>query len=220
MHGIGEGDRLQQEEGFNSQVKQLRTWDVLLIGGASGSGKTSISHQIARHYGVGSVVEVDDFQVMLRAMTTPEQQPAIHFWQTHPDPASLTPERLVETLIAIGEAMRPGLEAVIENHLDSKVPIVLEGDFILPALVAQAQSCRTSNNSGRVKGIFVIESDEEQLKHNYLLREPEEGEQLKRAQTSRLYNEWLAKQAAEVGVPTVTARPWEDVLERVVKVLE
>ena len=47
-----------------------RTWDVLLIGGTSGSGKTSISYRIAQHFGV-SITEVDDFHEMLLHMTTP-----------------------------------------------------------------------------------------------------------------------------------------------------
>jgi uridine kinase len=44
---------------------------VLLIGGASGSGKTSVSYRLAHHFNVG-ITEVDDFQVILERMTTPE----------------------------------------------------------------------------------------------------------------------------------------------------
>ena len=45
--------------------------DVLMIGGASGCDETSISRQIARYYNV-DLVRVDDFQMMLEAMTTAE----------------------------------------------------------------------------------------------------------------------------------------------------
>ena len=43
-----------------------RNWDILLIGGASGTGKTQLSIPLARHYGV-DLVRVDDFQLMLSA---------------------------------------------------------------------------------------------------------------------------------------------------------
>ena len=56
----------------------MKNWDVLIIGGASGCGKTSISRQIARHYNI-DLVRVDDFQMMLEAMTTPETLPALHY---------------------------------------------------------------------------------------------------------------------------------------------
>ena len=62
-----------------------RAWQVLLLGGPSGTGKTAVSYRLARHFGIG-ITEVDDFQVLLERMTTPEQQPALHFWRTHPAP--------------------------------------------------------------------------------------------------------------------------------------
>jgi 2-phosphoglycerate kinase len=52
-------------------MENERTWDILIIGGASGSGKTSISRPLSKLYGI-DLVRVDDFQVFLEAMTTPE----------------------------------------------------------------------------------------------------------------------------------------------------
>lgn len=34
------------------------SWDVLLIGGASGAGRSSLSYPLARHFGV-TVTEID-----------------------------------------------------------------------------------------------------------------------------------------------------------------
>ena len=55
-------------------LKEKRNWDILIIGGASGSGKTNISIPLARHYGI-DLVRVDDFQVLLKALTTHETLP-------------------------------------------------------------------------------------------------------------------------------------------------
>ena len=63
-------------------------WSVLLLCGASGTGKTQVSYPLARHYGV-PIVEVDDLVEALQAMTTPEQQPILHYWRTHPEAARL-----------------------------------------------------------------------------------------------------------------------------------
>jgi 2-phosphoglycerate kinase len=41
-----------------------RSWQVLLLGGASGTGKTSVSYRLARYFDI-ALTEVDDFQVML-----------------------------------------------------------------------------------------------------------------------------------------------------------
>ena len=67
-----------------------RRRDVLLIGGASGTGKTSVSYRVAREHGVG-ITEFDDVVEALKAMTTPDQQPALHCWAPvrKPGPAAL-----------------------------------------------------------------------------------------------------------------------------------
>src|SRR5215469_7022167 len=118
---------------MNRTTCVTRPWQVLLIGGASGVGKTSVSYRIARHFGVG-ITEVDDFQVILERMTTPAEQPVLHYWRTHPEAANLPAEEIVKLTIAVGQVMAPALEAVIINHHESQVPIVLEGDFILPVV--------------------------------------------------------------------------------------
>ena len=67
---------------MNRTTGVTRSWQVLLIGGASGSGKTSVSYRLAHHFNVG-ITEVDDFQVILERMTTPAQQPELH-WGPRP----------------------------------------------------------------------------------------------------------------------------------------
>jgi 2-phosphoglycerate kinase len=194
-----------------------RSWDVLLIGGPSGAGKTQVSYPVARHFGVG-ITEVDDFQVMLEHMTTPEQQPALHFWNTHPEAPSLPAEQIMEQGLEIGKAMLPALETVIANHLESNAPVVLEGDFILPELAARTQFMDEPNN-GRVRAVFLYEPDEAQLVRNYLTREPEAGTQDKRARVSWLYGQWLKAETERLGIPLLTAHPWDTVFARVLEAL-
>src|SRR3712207_1722622 len=162
-----------------------RSWQVLLLGGASGVGKTSISYRLAHHYRFG-ITEVDDFQVLLEHMTTPEQQPVLHFWRTHPAPDQLSAEAIFAQGLQVGQVMAPGLEAVIANHLESSTPVVLEGDFLHPALAAQPAFAGLAN-TGQVRAVFLIEEDERQLVANFLQREPDHGPQRKRAQVSWLY---------------------------------
>jgi 2-phosphoglycerate kinase len=190
----------------------VRRWQVLLLGGPSGVGKTSVSYRLARHFGVG-IAEVDDFQALLERMTTPEQQPAIHFWRTHPSPVS--PVEILERLVEQSSALASGLEGVIANHLETSTPVVLEGDFIHPALAAQA-SFSGQANGGRVRAAFLHEPDEQQLLANYLSREPESGPQVKRARVSWLHGAWLRREAERYGLPVVSSRPWETVLERLI----
>jgi 2-phosphoglycerate kinase len=198
-------------------AQPARRWQILLIGGASGTGKTAVSYRLARYFGVG-ITEVDDFQVLLERMTTPEQQPVLHFWRTHPAPDRLSATEILEQGLAVGRAMVPGLEAVIANHLETQTPVVLEGDFIHPALAAQTSFAGEAND-GRVRAIFLDETDERQLLANFARREPDSGPPTTRARVSWLYGQWLKREAERHGLPVIPARPWETVFDRIIAAL-
>lgn len=200
---------------MNNEIPH-RSWQILLLGGPSAVGKTSVSYRLAHHFRIG-ITEVDDFQVILERMTTPAEQPALHYWRTHPEAANLPAEEIVKHTIAVGQVMAPALEVVIINHLESQVPIVLEGDFILPMI---ATLFSESSHGSQVRALFLYEESEEQLRQNFLQREPEHGLQEKRAQVSWLYGQWLKQEAERVGALVLPARPWNDLFERILKVLK
>lgn len=192
-------------------------WQVLLFGGASGVGKTSVSYRLAQHYGVG-ITEVDDFQAILEGMTTPDQQPVLHYWRTHPDEARrMDEEQQLAYMLAYSRVMCAAVDFAIANHLESRTPIVLEGDFLLPSLAVQA----TYNGiaaEGLVRAIFLYEDDEGQLRCNYRQREGEEQD--RRARASWRHSAWLRQEAERLGLPAIPARPWDTVLARVIAALE
>jgi 2-phosphoglycerate kinase len=197
-------------------VNESREWHILLIGGASGVGKTQLSYPLARHFGVG-ITEIDDFQVVLERMTTPEQYPVVHLFPTDPEAFfALDDAGKLETAIAYSTVMAEALEAVIANHLDGGAPIVLEGDFLLPSLAVQ-EAYGGVPAAGRVRA-FILYEEEEQIARNYLARENEP--QPDRARWSWNHSAWLRREAERLGVPTLPARPWETTLKRALTLLE
>jgi 2-phosphoglycerate kinase len=127
----------------------LRALPVVLVGGASGVGKSSVAYAIAERLRI-PIVEIDDLVVAIQAVTTPREHPDIHYWETHRDEtASWDVERLVQQQIAMAEALAPAVTAVIANHLETELPVVIEGDYVLPSLVA------TAAVRHRVRGVFV-----------------------------------------------------------------
>lgn len=186
-------------------------WRVLLLGGASGVGKSSVSYRLARHFGV-SLVEVDDFQAALERMTTAEEQPELHYFRTRRDEwRQLDEEGRLAHALRYGAAMADALEPVIANHLEGGTPIVLEGDFILPSLAVR-ESYGDEPAAGRVRAVFLYEEDEAQIARNYLAREGRD--QAGRARASWRYSEWLRCEASRLGLAAVATRPWETVLAR------
>jgi 2-phosphoglycerate kinase len=193
-------------------------WRVLLLGGASGVGKTSVSYRLARHFGI-ALTEVDDFQVILEKLTTPQQMPLLHFWRTNRDEFRrwTEQEQLAHFVRVCNEVFGPALEAVIANLLETNTPVVLEGDFILPSLAKLPQYEETTAN-GQVKALFIYEEEEAQIACNFGLREGRE--QTGRARSSWLFSEWLQQECARLNVPAIPARPWDTVFERALAAIE
>ena len=184
-----------------------RPWDILIIGGVSGAGKTSLSQPLSQQYGI-PLVRVDDFQVLLEAITTPEMLPALHYWNEHPNWRDEGVEASVKHLIDVGKMLLPGLKAVVDDHLLENIPMILEGDFILPELAG----CFSDK---RVKTVFVHEPLQEQILQNFLAREGIKQEF--RAAISHVYGLWLAERCAALNVEMIEARPWATLVERVIQ---
>lgn len=53
---------------------------------------------------------------LVKALTTPEQSPMLHLWDTNIAARQWTSARIVEHTIAVAETLRPGIEAVIRSH--------------------------------------------------------------------------------------------------------
>ena len=193
-----------------------RSWQVLLLGGASGVGKTSVSYWLAQTFGVG-LTEVDDFQIVLERMTTPEQQPALHYFRLHTEAVlAMDDEQMLAHTLSVAEVLSGAMEWVIGNHLAERTPVVLEGDFLLPSL-AHRPAYDSIPADGQVRAVFLYEDDEQQILRNFQAREGEE--QPRRARSSWYYSEWLRQEAARLGLSAVPSRPWDTVLERVIAAL-
>ena len=197
-------------------VMQL-PWQALLLGGASGVGKTSVSYRLAHHYGAG-LIEVDDFQVILEHMTDPEQYPVFHYWRLLTEEAlAMDDEAQVAFFTRYAAALEVALALVIGNHIETRTPVVLEGDFILPSLAVRDRYGEEPAN-GQVRAVFLYEEDEAQIARNYHDRDGHE--QAQRAHISWRVNEWLRGEAERLGIPTVAARPWDPTLERVIAAVD
>lgn len=192
-------------------------WQVLLLGGASGVGKTSVSYRLAQHYAAG-LTEVDDFVVVLEHMTDPSRYPLFHFWRTHTEEAQrMDDDEQLAFFQRYASALEDALALVIGNHIETRMPIVLEGDFILPSLGVRRRYGDQEAN-GQIRAIFLYEQDERQMTHNF--RQRYGHDQSQRAHISWCVSEWLRADACRLGLPTIPARPWNTVLDRAIAAID
>jgi len=188
-----------------------RNWTVLFIGGASGTGKSSIAYEMGKLYGV-NVLEVDDIHLAVKTATTRESFPSIHYWETGVDWRDIGVEGNLNWLIDVSKEMIPVLKELVNRHIEDKLPIIIEGDFISPEFT-------NSFENPEVKSIFINETDINQIVENYLSREGGE-KQYYRAEISVAYGKWIVDTCHKYGIRVIEARPWNIVLTRTLNSLE
>jgi len=200
-------------------------WTVLLLGGASGVGKTVVAAALGRHFGA-PWVQLDDFRLTLERATTSAEQPDLHYL-TAParaaEVAALAPDAYCAALIAMNTTLARATEIVVAHHVGVGAPLVLEGDGVVPEVAADPMFAGV-NTGGAVRAVFLDEPDEAALYANMLRRGRgfetlPASMQRQQARAPWLYGAWLAGEARRFGLPVVPARPWESVLERVRAVL-
>ncbi|MCB1858437.1 MAG: hypothetical protein KDI63_09205 [Gammaproteobacteria bacterium] len=121
---------------------------ILLIGGTTGCGKSTVATEVAHHLGVVRTQSTDMLREVMRMMIPSRLLPVLHTsafdaWTAMPSKfAALGSE---EDLIADGyrsqmELLSVPCEAVIQRALTERVPLILEGIHIHPSLLDHIDS--------------------------------------------------------------------------------
>jgi 2-phosphoglycerate kinase len=192
-------------------------WDVLLIGGGSGTGKTLVAQRLGARF-AATVSQVDDFRLVLARMLPPSVAPNLHFFLDR-DLAPLTIEDALAAHRAIGSLMSHALEPVVAHHVDTRVRLILEGDGILPALAGLDRHAGRLTR-GRVAAVFLEEPDAAVIETGYRRRDrgfsalPADEQEAMVALQHR-HGRWLADAAREAGLPVLASRPWATLEERI-----
>ena len=192
-------------------MKLERDWTVLLIGGPSGVGKSSIAYALSQYYKV-NVIEVDDICRSIKAMTTKEIAPWVHYWTTGINWLDVGVEGNLKWLVNISREIIPALKSIVKNHLDAEVPIIIEGDFIHPDLISFF-------DSEKVKGLYINEDNVNHIIDNYYSREGGQ-KQSYRSNISHAYGQWLVEKCRDLDISLIPSRPWDSGLERALKALK
>ena len=198
-------------------------WTVLLIAGASGTGKTTVAKQISRELGV-AWVQVDDLRLALQysdaRLPDDAATDALHFFLRTPDLWSLPAERLADALIATGEAMTEAIAIVAGNHIVQGDPAVIEGDGILPGIVDHPE-LRGFVASGALRMVVLAPESEAELLHALIERgrgehlDPDAPETRRIAAMNWRFTRWLVAEAGTRGIAVVPTRPRETLAARI-----
>jgi 2-phosphoglycerate kinase len=119
------------------EVERLDVPLVILIGGATGVGKSTIATQLAARLGIVRVVATDAIREVMRSMLSPKLMPTLHTSSFHADEALLEPPSKAVDALIVGfreqtAAVSVGIDALIERAATEGTSIVIEGAHVVP----------------------------------------------------------------------------------------
>ena len=112
---------------------------IVLLGGTTGAGKTSLALEVARRLGIRRVLSTDSIRQIMRIMLSPELVPAIHvssfdaYRHIPADAPGEEPE--IEGFLAQASVVSVGVRAMLDRAIAENTSLVLDGVTLLPGLI-------------------------------------------------------------------------------------
>jgi 2-phosphoglycerate kinase len=112
---------------------------VILLGGTSGVGKTTLSLEVARRLGIGRVLSTDSIRQIMRILLSPELVPSIY--GSSYDAYKLLPRDAGEEVSVIdgfraqARAVSVGVRASLDRTVAESANLVIDGVSLAPSMV-------------------------------------------------------------------------------------
>ena len=140
-------DQLKEEDleiaekyGMWKQIRKCREPLIILIGGSSGVGTSSIAFEVANRLGIRNMISTDMIREVMRKIVSKELIPTIYesSYSAYRSLRIPPPPELDEVLIGFRDhvdTVSVGVDAVIERALKEGISIVIEGVHIVPGFI-------------------------------------------------------------------------------------
>ena len=200
------GDVVRRLRRFR-ELQELDLPIVLLVGGATGTGKSSVATEVAYRLGITRVTSTDFVRQTMRAFFSSEFMPSIHYSSFEAGDALRAPEEAEDPVVAgFLEQTRNvlvGIGASIERALEEGWSMVLEGVHLVPGLLPAP-----AGEALLVQCVLAIEDEEEHAQHFFTRDLASDGvrplaKYLDRLDDIRRIQAEIVARARRVGVPVI-----------------
>ena len=114
---------------------------IILIGGASGVGTSSMAFELASRLGLKNLISTDMIREVMRKIVSKELNPIIHKSSFDAYESIRTPairvDAVIEGFISHVDVVNVGVEAIIERSIKEGISIIVEGVHIVPGFIRE-----------------------------------------------------------------------------------
>lgn len=191
---------------------------VILIGSASGIGKSTIAAELAKQLNIKHLIESDFIRAVIRGIIRKEYAPALHCssYDAYKHLRNKARYKDYDDLVSAGfdehaSYVIPALEKVIQRAITDYDDIIIEGVHLVPGLIDTEQFEEYANIF-----FFILSSDEESHKERFVKRAVQihrGGKQLDFFKENRIIHDHLLKQAENNDVDIVNTQTIDKTLD-------
>jgi len=201
--GEGEGERAVQRLRSYEELRRLDLPLILLVGGATGTGKSTVATEVAYRLGITRVTSTDFIRQTMRAFFSEEFMPSIH--RSSFEAVSSAEESVDPVLDGFFEQTRNvlvGVRAALERALQEGWSIVLEGVHLVPGMLPPIEGALV------VHCVLEIEEPQAHAAHFWVRDATSEGlrpvqRYLDALDDIRVVQTAIVERAQRAGVPVV-----------------
>ena len=112
---------------------------IILIGGASGVGTSSMAFELANRLRLKNLISTDMIREVMRKIVSKELSPVIHKSSFDAHESIRTPsiriDSVIEGFISHVDVVNVGIEAIIERSVKEGISTIIEGVHIVPGFI-------------------------------------------------------------------------------------
>lgn len=213
-----------KEKGYVKSASNMRKPYVILIGSASGIGKSTIAAELAKALNIKHLIESDFIRAVVRGIIGKEYAPALHSssYDAYKHLRNKNRYESYDELVSAGfdehaASVIPGLEKIIQRAITDYDDIIIEGVHLVPGLINIEQFKDYANIY-----FFVLSSDEESHKERFVKRAVQihrGGKQLDFFRENRIIHDHLLKQAKANDVNIIKAEAIDKTLDKILAII-
>jgi 2-phosphoglycerate kinase len=205
MWGEEEGAQVIRRLRLSRRLDDLDLPIILLVGGATGTGKSTVATEVAYRLGITRVTSTDFVRQTMRAFFSEDFMPSIHYSSFEAGEArdEDDPDRVLHGFLDQTRNVLVGVRAAIDRVMQEGWSMVLEGVHLVPGMV-----------SAEIEGALVVQfvlaiDDVEAHASHFWFRDTTTGgmrsfdRYLDSLGDIRAIQDYIVERAQKAGVPVI-----------------
>lgn len=207
-------------------VEELDLPFIILIGGSTGTGKSTVATQLAARLGITRIISTDAIREVMRSMFSERIMPALHVSSFEAADAIRGPLPRSSDPVIVGfeqqvRAISVAVEALVERSVLEGTDLIIEGAHLVPGFVESPEWSPPWEDKAVVVHVVITVDDEDVHRSHFFLREMDAGARyveryLSRFDSIRKIQKYIRTAAEHRKVPVISSYSLDATLTAVI----